>query len=75
MIKAGKAPDSDGFADEGQKKGGVTVIEWIVRWIVSSLGPINWHISCIVLLYQGNRDNYEWSNFSGISLLCVDINC
>ena len=75
VMKAGKAPGLDGIATECLKKGGVTIVEWLVRLLnlcfVSGMVPIEWRSACIVPLYKGKGDKNECCNSRGISLLCV----
>ena len=72
-IKSGKAPWLDGFPVECLKKGGMAVLEWLVRLLNLSFGmgvvPMDWRGVCIVPLYKGKGDKYECRNSRGISLL------
>jgi len=74
-MKTGKAPGLDGCAAECLKKGGVAVIEWLVRLLnvcfVSGVVPVDWCSACVVPLYKGKGDKYECRNSRGISLLSV----
>ena len=74
-MKSGKAPRLDGFPVEGLKKGGMAVLEWLVRLLNLSfyMGfvPMDWRGACIVPLCKGKGDKYECSNSRGISLLSV----
>ena len=74
-IKSGKSPGLDGFRVECLKKGGMTLLEWLVRLLNISFDmgviPTDWHGACIVLLYKGKADICERSNSRGISLLSV----
>ena len=73
QMKSAKAPGLDGFPVECSKKGGMAVLEWLVRllnlssdiWVV----PTDWRGACIVPLYKGKDDKCECSNSKGISLL------
>ena len=60
VMKAGKAPGLDGIATECLKKGGVTIVEWLVRLLnlcsLSGMVPIEWRSDCIVPLYKGKGD-------------------
>ena len=72
-MKSGKAPGLDGFPVECLKKGGMAVLEWLVRLLnlTFDIGvvPMDWRGACMVLLYKGMGDKCECSNFRGISLL------
>ena len=74
-TKVGKAAGTDGVRAEMLKKGGITVVEWIVRLLnicfMFSLVPFDWVCACIVPLFKGKGDKYECSNYRGISLLSV----
>ena len=65
----------DGVSAEMLKKGGVTVVEWLVRLFnvcfLLSVVPVDWVCACIVPLFKGKGDVYECSNYRGISLLSV----
>ena len=67
-MKSGKAPGLDGFPVECLKKGGMAVLEWLVRLLNLSFDtgvvPMDWRGACIV-------DKCECSNSRGISLLSV----
>ena len=76
-MKGGKAPGMDGVRVEMLKEGGVTVLEWLARLfnipvcLMLSIVKVDWVIACMVPLYKGKGDMYEFSNFRGISLLSV----
>ena len=74
-IKSGKAPGRDGFLVECLKKGGMAVLEWLVRLLNGNFDigilRMDWSGSCIVPLYKGEGDKCECSNSRGISLLSV----
>ena len=74
-MKSGKAPGLDGFPVECLKKGGIAVLEWLVRLLNLSfntwVAPIDWHGACVVPLYKGKGDKCECSNSRGICLLSV----
>ena len=73
-IKSGKAPGLDGFPVECLKKGGMAVLEWLVRLLnVSFMGvvPMYWRGACIVPLYKEKGDKCECSNSRGNSFLSV----
>ena len=57
------------------KKGGMAVLEWLVRLLNLSfdmgLVSMDWRGACIVPLYNGKGDNCVCSNSRGISLLRV----
>lgn len=74
-TKSGKAPGLDGCAAELLKKGGDSVIDWLVRLlnVCFNVGrvPDGWCIACMVPLYKGKGDVHVCGNSRGISLLCV----
>ena len=74
-MKSGKAPGVDGFPVECLEKGGMAVLEWLVRLLNLSFHmgvvPMDWRGACIVPLYRGKGDKCECSNSRGISLLSV----
>ena len=74
-MKYGKAPGLDGFPVECLKKGGMAVLEWLVRLLNFSFDlevvPMDWHGACIVPLYKGKGDKCECNNSRGISLLSL----
>ena len=74
-MKSGKAPGLDGFPVECLKKGGMAVLEWLVRLLNLSfdMGVVlmDWRCACIVPLYKGKGDKCECSSSRGISLLSV----
>ena len=74
-TKVGKAAGMDGVSAEMLKKGGVTVLEWLVRLFnvcfLLSLVPADWVCACIVPLFKGKGDVCECCNYRGISLLSV----
>ena len=74
-TKVGKAAGMDGVRAEMLKKGGVTVIEWLVRLLnicfLLSVVPVDWVRACIVPLFKGKGDVCECCNYRGISLLSV----
>ena len=55
------------------KKGGMAVLEWLVRLINLSFDmgvvPMHWRGAFIVPLYEGKGDKCECSNSRGIRLL------
>ena len=55
------------------KKGGMAVLEWLVRLLngrfYMGAVPMDWRAACIVPLYKGKGDKCECSNVRGISLL------
>ena len=65
-MKSGKAPWLDGFPVECLKKGGIAVLEWLVRLLNLSFDRgvvhIDWCGACIVPLYKGKGDKCECSN-------------
>ena len=74
-TKAGKAPGLDGCTAEFLKKGGESVLEWLVRLLnvcfTTGIVPEEWCIACMVPLYKGKGDVHVCGNSRGISLLCV----
>ena len=74
-TKAGKAPGMDGCRAEYLKKGGGSMLDWLVRLFnvcfVAGVVPVEWCRACMVPLYKGKGDVLECGNFRGISLLCV----
>ena len=61
-----KAPGLDGFRVECLKKGGMAVLEWVVRLLNLSFGMgvvhMDWRGVCIVPLYKRKGDKCECSN-------------
>ena len=55
-MKSGKAPGLDGFTVESLKKGGMAVLEWLVRLLNlrfdMGVVPMDWRVACILLLYK-----------------------
>ena len=55
------------------KKGGMAVLEWLVRLLNLSFDmgvvPVDWLGACIVPMYKRKGENCECSNSRGISLL------
>ena len=74
-IKSGKTQGLDGFPVECLKKGGMAVLEWLVRLLNGSFDmgvvPMDWRGACTVPLYKGKGDKCECSNSRGIRLLSV----
>ena len=74
-MKSGKAPVLVGFPVECLKKGGMAVLDWLVRLLNLSFDigvvPVDWRGACIVPLFKGKFDKCECSNSRGISLLSV----
>ena len=74
-MKSGKPPGLDGLPVECLKKGGMAVLEWLVRLLNLSFDrgavPMDWRGACIVPLCKGKGDKCECSNSRGISLLSV----
>ena len=62
-MKSFKAPGLDGFRVECLKKGGMAVLEWLVRLLNLSFHmgvvPMDWRGAFIVPLYKGNCDKCE----------------
>ena len=63
----------DGFPVECLNKGGMAVLEWLVRLLNLSfdMGVVHmvWPGACIVPLYNGTGDKRECSNLRGIRML------
>ena len=74
-MKLGKAPGLDKFPVECLKKGGMAVLEWLVRLLNVSFDmgvvPMDRRGACMVPLYKGKGDKRECSNSRGMSLLSV----
>ena len=72
-MKSGKASGLDGFPVECLKKGGMAMLESLIRQLNLSFDmgfvPMDWRGACIVPLYKGKNDKCECSNSRGISLL------
>ena len=75
QTKSGKVPGLDGFSVECLRKGGMAVLEWLVRLLNLSFDmrvvPMDWRGACIVPLYKGKGDKCECSHSRDISLLSV----
>ena len=60
-MKSSKAPGLDGFPVECLKKGGMAVLEWLVRLLNISFDmgfvPMDWRGACIVLCTKGRVTN------------------
>ena len=65
-MRSGMAPGLRGFPVECLKKGGMAVLEWLVRLLNLSFDmgvvAIDWRGACIVPLYKGKGDKCECSN-------------
>ena len=74
-MKSGKASGLDGFPVECLKKGGMAVLELLVKLLNLSFDmwvePMDGYCARIVPLYKGKSDKCECSNSRGISLLSV----
>ena len=74
-TKGGKAAGMDGVRAEMFKKGGVSMLEWLVRLLnvcfLLSVVPVDWVCACIIPLFKGKGDIHECGNYRGISLLSV----
>ena len=74
-MKSGKATWLDGFLVECLKKGGMAMLEWLVRLLNLSFDmevvPMDWRDDYIVPLYKGKGDKCECSKSRDISLLRV----
>ena len=62
-MKSNNAPGLDGFPAEHLKKGGMAVLEWLVRMLNVSFDmrvvPIDWRRACTIYvlpLYNGKSD-------------------
>ena len=73
-MRSGKAPGLEGFPVECLKKGGMAVLEWLVRLLNLSFDigvvPMGWCGACIVPLYKGKGDKCECSNSTSIIVEC-----
>ena len=62
-MKSGKAILLDGLPVEYLKKGGMAVLEWLVRLLNLSFDmgvvPIDWRCACIVPLFKGKGDQCD----------------
>ena len=71
-MKSGKAPGLGGFPVECLKKGGMAVLEWLVRLLNVNFDigvvPMGWRGSCIVPLYKRKGDKCECSNTTSTNL-------
>ena len=71
-MKSGKAQGLDGFPLECLKKGGMAVLEWLVRLLSLSFDmgvvPVGWLGACIMPLSNWKGDKCECSNSRGICL-------
>ena len=74
-MKGGKAPGLDQCAVEFVRKGGRSMVAWLLRLFnccfETGRVPGDWCRACIVPLYKGKGDRCECSNSRGISLLSV----
>ena len=65
-MESGKAPGLDGFPVECLKKGGLEVLDWLVRLLNFSCDvgvvPMDLRGACIVPLYKGKGDKCECTN-------------
>ena len=62
-MRSGKAPRLNGFPVECTKKGGMAVLEWLVRLLNISFDmgvvPKDWRGACIVPLYKGKGEKCD----------------
>ena len=65
-IKSGKVPLLDGFPVECLKKGGMAVLEWLVRLL-----NVSFTYGQAFCMYRGKGDKCECSNSRGTDLLSV----
>ena len=74
-MKSGKAPRLYEFPGECLNKGGMAVLEWLVRLLNLSfdmvVAPMDWRGACIVILYKRKGVKCECRNSRGISLFSV----
>ena len=73
-MKSGKTSGLDGFPVQCLNKGGMSVLEWLVRLYISidtEVVPMDWRGTCIVPLFKKKGEKCECSNAGGISLLSV----
>ena len=74
-MRTGKAAGLDGIQAECLKKGGVAVVEWLVRLlnICFEAGevPADWRMAAIVPIYKGKGEKHVCGNYRGISLLSM----
>ena len=75
IMRTGKAAGLDGIPAECLKKGGVAVVEWLVRLlnICFEAGevPADWRMAAIVPIFKGKGDQHVCGNYRGISLLSM----
>ena len=73
-MKSGKAPGLDGFPVECLKKGGMAVLERLVRLLnfsfVMGVVPMDLRGACIVLLCKGKGDKCELATIE-VFVCCV----
>ena len=71
-MKSGNTQGVDGFQVECLKKGGMAVLEWLVKLFDMQVVPMDWRGTCIVPLgnkfyiCEGKGDKCECSNSRGI---------
>ena len=74
-MKGGKAAGMDGIVVEMLKKGGISIIDWLLRifnkCMESGVVPEDWKAACIVPLYKGKGDRRDCANYRGISILSI----
>ena len=75
IMRTGKAAGMDGVTAECLKKGGVTLVEWLVRLLNICFEarevPADWRMAAIVPIYKGKGDKHVCGNYRGISLLSM----
>ena len=74
-LKGGKSPGVYEIMGQYLQTGGESVVEWLVRLFNGCFReggvPKEWKSACIVPLYKGKGEHYEFANYRGISLLRV----
>ena len=73
-MKGGKAACMDGIVVVMLEKGGISIIDWLMRifkYIESGVVPEDWKSVCIVLVHKGKDDRRDWANYRGISVLSI----
>ena len=75
VMKCGKSTGIDGIAAELLKRGGISIVEWLVRLFNicfrEGAVPDDWQRACIVPIYKGKGDKGDCGKYRGISLLSI----
>ena len=74
-MRSGRAAGRDGIPAECLKKGGGSMVKWLVRLLntcfVAGEVPADWRMAVIVPFYKGKGDKHVCGNFRGISVMSV----